>query len=74
MICEFRDTETDMEQTGARVAKEQEQITADGAPTVLNQKRWLLVLYVPMPAPSLATCSMECQPRDEPQLSRPMTQ
>jgi hypothetical protein len=27
------DTETDMEQIGAHVAKEQEQITADGGPT-----------------------------------------
>jgi hypothetical protein len=32
------DTETDMEQIGAQVAKEQEHITADGAPTILNQK------------------------------------
>jgi hypothetical protein len=51
-----------------RRPKSKNKITVDGAPTVLNQKRWLLVLYVPMPAPALATCSTECQPRDEPQL------
>jgi F420-dependent methylenetetrahydromethanopterin dehydrogenase len=50
---ENADRETHMEQVGAQVAKEQEQITVDGAPNVLNQKRWLLVLYVPMPAPAV---------------------
>ena len=32
----YADTETNMEQIEAQVAKEQEQITADGAPAVLK--------------------------------------
>jgi hypothetical protein len=65
------DTETNMEQIGDQVAKEQGQITADGAPTVLKTKTMIACTVC---AYACTTCSMECQPRVEPQLSRPMTQ
>ena len=44
----YADTETNMEQIEAQVAKEQEQITADGAPAVLKSG-WLKPTALPPP-------------------------